>query len=405
MLSLSKYGWDNCNIPTLLSSRFLLTLPTWRDLKILRAPDNRRYEPFQYFRNEAGCFFYPIIEVGDLLDEGSYGRIYKAYRSVYDIQTGSSQPTITIVSKQTPVEISSEERKMSEEDQEICYAEEIQALIFEAALHILAYTALKEAGYPTVVPELFDVVAIPRDTNIYPDELNASGISAVWIQMEYIRGENLHTFFKSHVQPTITPETNDRIIVDILIQLCVYMDVLQTSLYFNHRDLKLNNILRRRSPPGWSKTITHAALQRPWICENDLAIIDFGFSCVACEDSFQSLIQAGSWFRQDHDCLKGGRDMALFIYCMHCCYPLRSRISKGLWDLLEGAMVAEWEGERIRLLDVGVDSKGNPHHVPSTRLVFDEGIYRFLRHTGIEVPGCEPRTLMKSLEAFSHGQG
>jgi serine/threonine protein kinase len=403
MLSLSKYGWDGCTIPTVLSSELLDALPTWRNLKKLGEPEMRDgrsvYVPMEYFTDEQNRLFYPLLSIADKLDEGSYGTIYKAERALCCNE--GQGPFVSIVSKQTPVVLSEDEQHLSEEEKEACYADEIQALLFEAALHVLAHKTMTEAGHPTVVPELFDVLALPWD----PDDSSAANIKAVWIQMEYIRGENLHTYFKTHLRLTLDVAANDQLLVDILIQLCVYMDILQKSLYFNHRDLKLNNVLRRRTTPGWTKTLTHPALREPWICQNDLTIIDFGFSCVGCEDSVQSLIQAGSWFRQDHDCLKGGRDMALFLYCLHCCFPLRGRISKGLWGILEKAMVAEWDTERIHLLEVGVEKNGNPGHMARPHLEFDAGIYRFLRHTGIEVPGCEPRRLMATLEAFMSGRG
>lgn len=402
MLSLSKYGWDYCKLPTVLSSELLEALPTWRHLKVLGTPELREgrwiYAPLEYFMDDHERLFCPLLSIGDQLDEGSYGTIHKAERALYDAASAQMGSFTTIVSKQTPVCLSKEEKLLSEEEQEECYADEIQALLFEAALHVLVHKTLVEADHPTVVPELFDVLALPHDTDV-PFE-KASQIQAIWIQMEYIRGENLHTYFKTHLRPTDVG-ANDRLLIDILIQLCVYMDILQTNLYFNHRDLKLNNVLRRRTTPGWTKSITHPALKSPWICENDLTIIDFGFSCIACDDSVQSLIQAGSWFRQDHDCLKGGRDMALFLYCLQCCYPLQGRISKELWDILDEAMVATWMTEHIRLFEVGVDRKGNPGHVPRKLLEFDEGIYRFLRHTGIDVQGCEPRRLLATLETFA----
>jgi serine/threonine protein kinase len=350
------------------------------------------YSPTEHFVNDVGNPFYPVLEIGDRLDEGTYGVIYKARRAIVGTD-GFMGPYASIVSKQTPIFLSDDERALDPSEQRTCYVEEIQALLFEATLHVLAHNALKEAGHPTVVPEILDVLA-DAENNAEP-----SDFKSIWIQMEYVHGENLHTYFQSHLKPTEDAERlrrQDLLVKDVLIQLCVYMDILQTSLFFNHRDLKLNNVLRRRSM-GNSKVLQHPSLPKPWTCLNDLAVIDFGFSCVACEDSFQSLIQAGSWFREDHDCLKGGRDMALFIYCLHCCFPLRDRISKALWEILENAMVATWGTERIRLLNVGVDSAGNPRHVPQAPMKFDAGIYRFLRHSGIEVPGCEPKSLMASL--------
>jgi serine/threonine protein kinase len=220
--------------------------------------------------------------------------------------------------------------------------------------------------------------------------------------MEYIEGETLHTYLHTSFSSTMNPKqlaANDILLIDILIQLAFYLDILQTDLRFNHRDLKVNNILRR-GPDNSNRILTHAELQHPWSCRNDLVMIDFGFSCVACgPQDIKSLIQAGSWFRQDHDCMKRGRDLALFIFCLQSCYPLQERITRGLWDILVAAMIpvgpnipssASASTATASLLETGINGG----------FVFDAAIYRYLRADGMDVPECAPRRLMKKLSAF-----
>jgi serine/threonine protein kinase len=260
---------------------------------------------------------------------------------------------------------------------------------------------MKKAGHPTVIPALYDVMATSSERK--PEK--PSDIKSIKIQMEYIAGETLHDLFSRkfpEATDSIQVRRNDALLIDILIQICVYLDILQVALRFNHRDLKINNVLRRRQDPGWRRLVHHESLTEPWTATLDLVIIDFGFSCIACgEEDPSSLIQAGSWFRPYHDCMKMGRDLALFLYCLHVYFPLHRRVSTELWAALKKATNATWSKEVVSLLEVGVDHQGMPGHMPTKNLKFDAGIYRFLRHSSVDVPGCSPRTLMSTLERLS----
>jgi hypothetical protein len=103
----------------------------------------------------------------------------------------------------------------------------------------------------------------------------------------------------------------------------------------------------------------------------------------------------------EHDCMKEGRDMALFLYCLQSCFPLEGRITAGLWGILEKAMMATWGSETVSLLTVGVGRDGMPFQVQHLQLDFHEGIYKFLRRSNAEVPGCAPKTLLATLLAFA----
>jgi serine/threonine protein kinase len=297
------------------------------------------------------------------------------------------------------VELTEEELLQPAEIRKRLYEEEIQAALFEATLHAIVYETLEGHGFGGAVPKLYEVVAV-SPTRSPPTPFD---IQAILIPMEFVEGHTLYTYFETQFPESDLPKqrkANDRLLMDILIQLCMYLDILQTDLRFNHRDLKVNNVIRRNHPEGWSRILTHVSLSRPWLCMNDIVLIDFGFSCIACgETNRSSLIQAGSWFRQRDDCMKRGRDIALFLYCLQSCFPLRRRISEQLWECLRTAMCATWESTTVSLFEEGVNSRGMPSGVVGP-YEFDTGIYRFMRFNTVQIPKCEPKVLLLSLDAL-----
>jgi serine/threonine protein kinase len=344
--------------------------------------------------------FYPALQFGEELDRGSYGRIVRANRALYYERHGTLsrlEDFSEIVCKINDIEI--DEDEIGSAHMEDYYAEEIQAVLNEAVLHALANHVMTRRGFPTVIPSLFEVLAISPKPAIQ----RPSDIESIVLGMEFVEGTTLHKFMADEfpvAQNEKEVARNDRLLMDVIIQLCIYLEILQHDLRFNHRDLKTNNVLRRAQPAGWNRCFQHPALSRPWIAFHDLVLIDFGFSCVACREDNTSFVQAGAWFKPEHDCLKGGRDLALFLHCLQVYFPLQKRISQGLWGTLHAAMrVQGLEGEPS-LLDYGVKEDGTIDRTtaPTGYFIFSDGIYRLLRKKDVNVAGCTPATLLEALD-------
>jgi len=404
IISLVQHGWDGCSIPANLKN-LLDNLPTWKHLRIMRSPESHSgvelYFPWNACYDDSGMCYMPAIEMGKLLAEGSYGKVYRARRSqfrpVNEKKFERSIPFHDIVSKQNDIEISDDEKRLARPAQETAYEAEIQAILYEATIHALVYHTLSAHGMSSAVPTLYEVYAFsPKRKPLF-----ASEISKVAMNMEYVSGKTLFDYLKTHMLPTASKHQNDEFLIDVLIQLCVYLDILQKRLRFNHRDLKVNNILLREHGSLWSSEITHKVLPRPWTRTSDVVIIDFGFSCIACGEDNTSLVQAGCWFKPTHECMKPGRDLALFLYSLQVYFPLESRISPELFHLLEKAAHAKVSApmtpERTIALFEGVDEKG---HAPKKPLEFNTGIYKLLRSADTDVPGCAPQHLMRRLFAL-----
>lgn len=406
IISLVQHGWDGCSIPANLKN-LLENLPTWKHLRIMRPPESHSgvelYFPWDVCYDTSGICYMPAMEMGKLLAEGTYGKVYRARRSQFrpvdEKKFERSIPFHDIVCKQNDIEITDDEKRLARPAQEAAYEAEIQAILYEATIHALVYHTLNSHGMNSAAPALYEVYAFsPKRKPLF-----ASEITKVAMNMEYVSGKTLFDYLKTHMLPTSSKHQNDEFLIDVLIQLCVYLDILQKRLRFNHRDLKVNNILLREHIQGssWSSEITHKVLPRPWTRTSDVVIIDFGFSCIACGEDNTSLVQAGCWFKPTHECMKPGRDLALFLYSLQVYFPLESRISPELFSILEKATHAKIRApmapEKTVLLFDGVDEKGR---WPKKPLEFNTGIYKLLRSADADVPGCAPQHLMRRLFAL-----
>ncbi len=407
-IQLSKFGWNGYSISTNLEI-IHTQLPTWKALPLLRPPetyDSKQLQfPWRSFYKEDGTRFLPALEIGDAIDAGTYGKIHVTKRAVYIPKEGHKHQYIRsgnfkeIASKIIPIELTESEKKASKLVQEMAYEDEIQAIIYESTLHILIYETFQRKGIQGAIPMLFEVVGICSSQS----PTSAMEISSIVMNMEFIRGWTLFEFLKEYFEEDHSESETEMLLIDTLIQLCIYLDILQNELRFNHRDLKLNNVLYRKTPVVTN--LQHPSLKKSWTCIRNVVLVDFGFSCIACDEpSRRSILQAGSWFSERHDCMKKGRDIALFLYSLQAYYPLETRVSPAFFQMLNTAMMAtqtvEGRSSVISLFQ-GVTEKGIPINSPSP-LQFNDGIYKFLRFSDVEIPGCEPLTFLPILEAYAN---
>ena len=414
MFDLCHFGWDGCTIPTNLQG-VCSKLPTWKNLKTLRPPqkykDNILYFPWKYIQDSSGILFLPCYEKGILDNDGGYAQIYRGRRAVFrptgdrtvgKVQMRKTEHFTEVCIKEVRLNITPEEDSSSPISRGKTYEDEVNAILYEAFLHALLQKALEREGYVSAVPNLYEVIAQTKHGKIPRDPTH---IQSIWIIMEYIHGTTLEKYlyieFASHKQ-----YENTLLLVDIMIQLAFLLNMLQTAVGFNHRDLKINNLFVRYHTPeeNWSRVIKLSS-GKSYTCLIDIVLIDFGFSCIACGNGCinprATLVGAGSWFKAEHDCLKYGRDISQFLYSVHCNFPLHDYMTPAMYDILFDAMQTVKNSISINLLD-GVDIDGIPlgPTEPKQAIKFNDGIYIFLRDTDIDVPGCKPDIFMDKLLAW-----
>jgi serine/threonine protein kinase len=262
------------------------------------------------------------------------------------------------------------------------------------------------------------VYEILADTKGKADPASPCDFESIWIVMEYVNGSTLEKFLKRKLIPVrnghsrTVATTNEKILIDVLIQLAVYLKILQEKVRFNHRDLKINNLFVRHHAldEHWKQTLSIPVIG-DWECIHDIVLLDFGFSCIACGSGFDNpratLVGAGSWFKSEHDCLKYGRDLGQFLYSLHCTFPLQDYVSPTFFDLLHKSMFAirGEEKEKIDLL-MGFGDDGSPlggSALPRS-VKFNDGIYIFLRDSTVDIPGCNPSVFLKALSLYIEQQ-
>jgi serine/threonine protein kinase len=363
-----------------------------------------------------------------VLAEGSYGRIHAGRRTLYTPvvdaagtlreYAGVRGSGRDVVLKELPV--ASPTAAAAEAA--------VRAALAEGVIHGLVHATLEAAGLPEAAPALLEVVARGPGAAASPADL-----AAVLIVMERVHGGTLWEHLSGRLRRCDAPAAtaaddewragNARLVLDVLVQLAVALDVLQARLRFNHRDLKVNNVMVRAAADAPPPPLAHAALQQPWRREHCAVLIDFGFACVECGAAGAAASAethaAGTWFLPTDDCLRPGRDLAQLLYCLHCYFPLHLYLPRALYaTLLRCCMATAPGGGPPVCLLRGVTEDGSPltplpppppaprvpraaqpqqPQQPRGRVLFHAGVYQFLQQPGATVPLCAPRALLHEL--------
>jgi serine/threonine protein kinase len=316
MVDLCQFGWDGCNIPTNLKE-VCKHLPTWRHLKTLRPKqvyDNADvYFTWKYIKDKHGSSFIPAYYKDSLDDEGGgYALIYKGRRAMFrpiaqsvpgSIRLEKSSHFGEICIKEVRLNITPEEDAAPPALRERAYNDEINAILYEAFLHALLAKTMEIAGHSSTIPRLYEIVAHAGGKQ---NPSTPTDFESIWITMEFLEGSTLEKFLEHNLKSG-NFKHNEKLLIDICVQLAAYLHILQEKTRFNHRDLKINNIFVRKHSSDWTRRIMVPDFG-PWVCTNDIVLIDFGFSCIACGSDYANpratLVGAGSWFQSEHDCFK-----------------------------------------------------------------------------------------------------
>jgi hypothetical protein len=215
-----------------------------------------------------------------------------------------------------------------------------------------------------------------------------------------LHGHSLDRYLRLNLKPA-SSKTNELIILDIILQLVHTLHILQTHIQFNHRDIKLNNLFVRQHTEDWNRTLDITGYG-VYTCKEDITLLDFGFSCISCPIDKSCVINAGSWFQMEDLCFKQDRDLAQFLYALHATYPLDKYVSAEFYQFISAAMIADNHGLPVNLF-YGIQTDGTPNRAPGP-VIFDEGIYTFLKNEGVVVPGCEPLKFLKALREYEYRQ-
>jgi serine/threonine protein kinase len=387
---LRSFGFTGCVISEDLRD-ISNNLPKWGAIPQtkIRVPSVQLNEHFtKPIRDISGRMILPVYEWGKQIDEGTYGKIYIADRKLYIPIPGDISGVVKfqpntivdkIVIKESFLTLTPQEEKMPHETKLDIIEEEIDAHIHEAAVHTLAYIAVCEAGIPHAVPKVYEIFSHGKTPY-----RNITDMTSICISMEYIHGLTLQRYLESNFMSNDLKH-NDSIFLDFLKQMAKILSVLQTKLRMNHRDIKINNVLVRDI--NGSPT---------------LVLIDYGFACIANgkqePDAEFSKIEAGSYFGSRYACFKHGRDLLQYLYSVHCYFPYKKYLSVDLVSMIEGLMTVKYKYGYANLLN-GLSPQGH-HNIAPNKLVFDEGIYLFLRRPEVDPIHCSPQKILEDIVNF-----
>jgi hypothetical protein len=445
---LTRMGCGEIRINSLIRFEDLSgVIPDFQSIKTLRSPQTvggcTLYMPYMLFV-DGDRVYLPVLERFEAKDDGGYATIYKGRRSVYIPEythggTVSSPAAAAggagiplyrvsdpeeICIKSVAIKLQGKEARSTPQTRAVLYYDTIQYIIHEAIIHGLVQNALIRAGFPKAVPIMHEIVALTHDSKV-AQLTNPMDVKEIWITMDILNGVTLQRFlrrkltrlptkFKRAVHQLINEKENEILILDVCFQLSCYLHVLQESLRFNHRDMKIDNAFWRyhQHSEHWKRNILVHGVGT-WKCRHDFVLIDFGFGCISCGGAGgATLLGASSWFNYASPCMKYGRDMAQFLYGLNAAYSLREYISQELFDVLDRATMAvdtDCTSNTVvgqHRLFAGIEADGTPspvsHRAPlPPRIHFHEGIYTFLEKPGVDVPGCRPKTLLQTLANYA----
>jgi serine/threonine protein kinase len=315
--------------------------------------------------------------IGDLYREGTYGKIYKAYRMVVKRRIDKlfdviEAPTEVIVKRTSPPAGST-----------ILPVEDITAHTSEALLHVLAWQTMQRTPTPWAIPQPYEVFG----------DYGPTGWKSMSLCMSYVNGRTLYSYMQKSWQTT-TKQENSRQFLEIMAQVAFILHNLQTYLRLNHRDVKVNNIMIRKG-------------RDPIVLELDglsfasgleLTLIDFGFACVGCPPPKQpmTVFQAGSWFPMGELCCKAGRDLAQLIYCINCYFPIDEYLTLDVAAAVRAWMQIPWTGGIADAL-FGFTKEGRPRRAGSKGPAeYHTGIYEFLRRPDVDPTACAPQAIFRA---------
>jgi serine/threonine protein kinase len=178
------------------------------------------------------------------------------------------------------------------------------SLAAEAVLQAICYSCVEERG-------LGGSISKPHDLFLFANEVRFS--------MEYVDGLSFKSFIKTHSESEI---------LNCIAQLCYILLILEETLNFDHRDLRIENVwIRPLTVPKFYEIGGGNRIEFKF----QVVLLDFGFACIG-DRVRKSLVNLGDGvFSPIDPCPKIGRDMYQFL---NSCFEIgiQERLSKNVVD-------------------------------------------------------------------------
>jgi len=159
----------------------------------------------------------------------------------------------------------------------------------EAVVQWIAGIVLNTRGIRGAIPSVFDIFQYAGETRF---------------SMEYIDGI-------SAAEKILKSDNPSKTFLEIIVQACILLGVLERDLRLDHRDLKVNNLWIRPVPISYTvKLDSHTwRIEAPF----QVVILDFGFSCVGNKEGNAVVSLSDGILPKIDPCPKKGRDLFQLI--------------------------------------------------------------------------------------------
>jgi len=243
------------------------------------------------------------------------------------------------------------------------------SLLKEAVLQSFAFAALSFHGITWAIPEVKSIFRHPtKGTGFLMTHTKDTEIFANFLQRK--------------MNWRHASENNDRILIEIICQLAVYLHILENTLQMNHRDLKCTNVVLIQETDPF--TLDYVYLKQKFTLRTRLrtVLVDFGF---ACSHLGETIVAAGNYLPVFDGCPKEGRDLFLFFAHLWNIEAVRNCITPRFKEWLKNRLISPkmaWADYLIRIKDSMLKSA-----------------YLFTTSEKFSMPFCTPIGVLNSLSS------
>lgn len=243
-------------------------------------------------------------------------------------------------------------------------------LFKEAMLQTIAHSALKSYGLLWAVPEVESIFNHPED-----------GCGFLMTHPE--NTEVFANYLQRAINWSKVCEENDKIFIEVIAQLAMFLCILEDTLKMNHRDIKSTNVvlIQKSMTP---LQLGYFSKGKRIILNTSLRtiLIDFGFACIKNGDK---IMAAGDYLPTLDGCPKEGRDLFVFLSHLWKVEAIRRCITPKLADWFRRTLTGEkksWWQSIMKMTDTSLKI-----------------IYLYAASDLFSMPSCSPFNILTSLSS------
>ncbi len=240
----------------------------------------------------------------------------------------------------------------------------------EALLQSLAHGALRAHGLTWAVPEVEAIFQHPT--------------SGCGFFMSYLENTEIFAnYLKKSINWSQQSEENDKVLIEVISQLAIYLCILEDTLKMNHRDLKSSNVvLIQKSHKPFQ--LGYFRKGRKIVLNTSLRtiLIDFGFACILHDEK---IIAADDYLPSMDGCPKEGRDLFVFLAHLWKIEAIRRCMTPKMANWFKQTLKSEtktWWDHITKIPDRGLKT-----------------IYLYAASNLFSMPSCTPFSILETLSS------